>query len=254
MDDLRTRALLVDFDPTRAGPGAIGTVVTRDEVVETAARGEFPATLLLELDRAQEQARVAVDWDEDALDQLLASTDADEIGLWFDGRELARAFDEREVEAHGMREKAAVLAVAVVAAGASASPGFARFAADTPDNGGAATAVPVAQPSGAERGLQMDQQVAPTPTPSTAAGFNVNPQADQTGAVVQPAGAERALLQEERIGVQQTQGTTGAESAATSSGGNFLSDGEIAAIAGSLVILAAGFGVTRRRTPPVLPA
>jgi len=30
MDDLRTRALLVDFDPTRAGPGAIGTVVTRD--------------------------------------------------------------------------------------------------------------------------------------------------------------------------------------------------------------------------------
>lgn len=254
MDDLRTRALLVDFDPSRAGTGVIGTVVTRNEVVETAARGEFPATLFLELDRDESQARVAVDWDEDALDQLLASTDADEIGLWFDGRELARAFDEREVEAHGMREKAAVLAVAVVAAGASASPGFARFAADTPDNGGAATAVPAVQPSGAERGLQMDQQVAPTATPSAGAAFNVNPQADQTGAVVQPAGAERALLQEERIGVQQTQGTTGAESAATSSGGSFLSDGEIAAIAGSLVILAAGFGVTHRRTPPVLPA
>ena len=100
----------------------------------------------------------------------------------------------------------------------------------------------------------MDQQVAPTPAASTAAGFNVNPQADHTGAVAQPAGAERALLQEERNAVQQTQATTGAESAVTSSGGNVLSDGEIAVIAGALVILAAGFGITHRRTPPVLPA
>jgi len=96
--------------------------------------------------------------------------------------------------------------------------------------------------------------VAPTPAASTGAGFNVNPQADHTGAVAQPAGAERALLQEERNAVQTTQGTTGAESAVTSSGGNVLSDGEIAVIAGALVILAAGFGVTHRRTPPVLPA
>jgi hypothetical protein len=254
MDDLRTRALLVDFDPSRAGTGVIGTVVTRNEVVETAAHGEFPATLFLELDRDESQARVAVDWDEDALHQLLASTDGDEIALWFDETELARAFDESEVEAHGIREKAAILVIAVTAAGASASPGFARFAADTPDNGGASTAVPAVQPSGAERGLQMDQQVAPTPTPSTGAGFDVNPQAGHTGSVAQPAGAERALLQEERNAVQQTQATTGAESAVTSSGGNFLSDGEIAVIAGSLVILAAGFGVTHRRTPPVLPA
>jgi hypothetical protein len=147
-----------------------------------------------------------------------------------------------------------VLVIAVTAAGATAAPGFARFAADTPDNGGVATAAVPAQPSGADRGLQMDQQVAPTPAASTAAGFNVNPQADHTGAVAQPAGAERALLQEERNAVQRTQATTGAESAVTSSGGNVLSDGEIAVIAGALVILAAGFGVTHRRTPPVLPA
>ena len=99
----------------------------------------------------------------------------------------------------------------------------------------------------------MDQQVAPTPTPSTGAGFDVNPQAGHTGSVAQPAGAERALLQGERNAVQ-AQATTGTESAVTSSGGNVLSDGEIAVIAGSLVILAAGFGVTHRRTPPVLPA
>jgi len=228
MDELRTRALLTDFDPTSAGTGTIGTVLSREEIAETKARGEFPATLLLELDRIEEPgapARVAVDWDEDSLDQLLTSTDEDEIELWFEERELARAFDEREVEAHGIREKAAVLAVAVVAAGASTTPAFARFAADTPDGGG-------------------------TPT----AAFNVNPQASDTGAVVQPAGAERGLLTDEQVAVQATRDTTGTGAAATSSGGSVLSDGEIAVIAGSLVILAAGFGAMRRRTPPALPA
>jgi hypothetical protein len=214
MDDLRTRALLVDFDPTRAGTGAIGTVLSRDEVAETAARGEFPATLLLELDReGAAQARVAVDWDEDTLDRLLATTEDDEITLWFDQRELARAFDEPDIEAHGLRERAAVLVVAVAAAGASTTPAFARFAADTDGGGGTAGAPAVAQPAGAERGLQMDQQLAVTPTPSTTA---------------QPA--------------------------ATSSGGSTLSDGEVAVIAGSVVILAAGFGVARRRMPPAQPA
>src|ERR1700757_355684 len=99
MDDLRTQALLVDFDPTRVGTGAVGTVISRDEVAETKARGEFPATLHLELDRdGTAQARVAIEWDEDTLEQLLASTDDDEIALWFDERELARAFDEPDVE------------------------------------------------------------------------------------------------------------------------------------------------------------
>jgi hypothetical protein len=225
MDELRTKALLTDFDPKSAG---IGTVLNREEIAETKAQGEFPATLLLELDRIEEPgapARVAVDWDEDALDQLLASIDGDEITLWFDESELAQAFDEREVEAHGMREKAAVLAVAIVGAGASTTPAFARFAADTPDSGA-------------------------TPT----AAFNVDPQATHTGAVVQPAGAERGLLADEQIAVQSTQGTAGTGSAVTSGGGSVLSDGEIAVIAGSLVILAAGFGAVRRRTPPALPA
>jgi hypothetical protein len=215
MDDLRTRALLVDFDPARTGTGAIGTVLTRDEIAETAARGEFPATLLLELDReGTAQARVAVDWDEHMLDQLLASTEDEEIALWFDERELARAFDEPDVEAHGLRERAAVLAIAVTAAGVSTTPAFARFAADTDGGGGTAGGPAVAQPAGVERGLQMDQQVAVTPTSSG----------------------------------------TAVESTTTSSGGSTLSDGEVAVIAGSLVILAAGFGFAQRRKPPVQPA
>src|SRR5215470_9928192 len=207
MDDLRTQALLVDFDPTRVGTGAIGTVISRDEVAETAARGEFPATLLLELDQVDAEgagevtahATVAVDWDEDTLGQLLASTDDEEIALWFEERDLAQAFDEPDVEAHGLRERAAVLAIAVTAAGVSTTPAFARFAADTDGGGGTAGAPAGAQPMGAERGLQMDQQVAVTPSSSGTA-------------------------------VEST----------TSSGGSTLSDGEVAVIAGSLVILAAG--------------
>jgi len=231
MDDLRTQALLVDFDPTRVGTGAIGTVISRDEVAETAARGEFPATLLLELDQVDAEgagevtahATVAVDWDEDTLGQLLASTDDEEIALWFEERDLAQAFDEPDVEAHGLRERAAVLAIAVTAAGVSTTPAFARFAADTDGGGGTAGAPAVAQPTGAQ----------------------------PTGA--QPMGAERGLQMDQQVAVTPSSSGTAVEST-TSSGGSTLSDGEVAVIAGSLVILAAGFGVAHRRKPPVQPA
>jgi hypothetical protein len=233
MDDSRTRALLVDFDPARAGAGVVGTVLTRGEIADTAARGEYPATLLLDLDRTELEdgqevtahATIAVDWDEDTLDRLLASTEADEIALWFDESELARAFDD-DVEGHGLREKAAVLVVAAAAAAASATPAFARFAAE-PDGGGGG---------------------------GSAAAINVNPAATHEGAVVQPMGAERGVQMDEQIAVSHAQGATAGDSAATSSGGP--SSGEIAAIAGlgAVLVSAAGFGVARKRTPPAQPA
>jgi hypothetical protein len=231
MEDLHAQAQLVALD--RAG--AIGTVVARAEIAEAAAGPEFPATFILDLDRVgadagadvTAHASVAVDWDRETLEQILASTEDNQIELWFDERELAPAFDD--VEGHGLRERAAVLAVAVVAAGAAAAPSLAAHAA--PSDGGAGAA-------------------------AVSTGFNVNPQASGGGAAVQPAGAERALLQDENIAVQQTRGTV-SESAVTSSGGSTLSSGELAAIAaggGALLITAAGFGATRKRQPPVLPA
>jgi hypothetical protein len=222
MDDLRTRALLGDYDPAGIGAGAVGTVISRAEVAETAARGEFPATLLLDVDRVEAKddgdvvahATVAVDWDEETLEQLLASTEDDEIALWFDEAGLAQAFDD--VEGHGLREKAAVLAVAAVAAGASAAPSFGSLQAGGGGGGGGGGAqAPVTQPIGVERGLQQDATIAVTPT----------------------------------------QGTTAAVS--TSTGDSGLSTGEIAAIAGAagaLVISAAGFGIARKRERPVQPA
>jgi hypothetical protein len=223
MDDLRTRAQLVDLD--RAG--AIGTAFSRAEIAEAAAGTEFPATLLLDLERIEAdsgtaQATVAVDWDQETLEQLLASTEDQEIGLWFDESELALAFDD--VEGHGLREKAAVLAVAVAAAGVSSSPAFARM---------------VSEPSG-------DGTVAGT----VASVSRPNPAGDKAAVM---AGAERALQQDRQLSQNVSSGQA---TATSSSGGTTLSTGEIAGAAagGLLLISAAGFGVARKRTTPVQPA
>jgi hypothetical protein len=254
MDDFRTRAQLVAFDSA----GAVGTVVTRAEVAEAAAGPDFPATLQLELDRVDAgegdttaHASLAVDWDRDTLEQLLASTPEDEIALWFDERELAQAFDDAEVEGHGLRQRAAVIAVAVTAAGASATPALARMApANEGGGGGTPAAAAVAQPAGAERGLQQDESVSAT---QGTHGFSVDPAAARRGAVVQPAGAERGLLQDEQVAVSHDRGTG---TTVASSGDATLSTGELAAVVagGALLIAAAGFGATRRRMPPAQPA
>ena len=225
MDGLRTRAQLVAFDPTRAGAGTVGTILPRAEIAETAARGEFPATLLLDLDRIEPdggevraQAQVAVDWDEETLEQLLASTGDDAIALWFDERELASAFDD--VEGHGLRQKAAVLAVAAAAAGVSAAPSLAGTVEPGGQRLGAVTgsqqsAGPAAQPMGVARGLQQDAEVsAAMNTPSTPS--------------TTPSGSDSSLPAGAIAGV--------------------------AGAAGILLISAAGFGVARRRAHPVQPA
>jgi hypothetical protein len=259
MDDLRTRAQLVASDHA----GAIGTVVARAEVADAAAGTEFPATLLLDLDRVETaeggevtaHASLAVDWDRETLERVLASTDDEEIGLWFDERELAQAFDDADVEGQGLRQRAAVIAVAVTAAGASATPALASLVPGNEGGGGGTpAAAAVAPAAGAERGLQQDQQVAPTPAHADrgTAGFSVDPGATGQGPVVQPAGAERALLQDEQAAVKdQPTGTS-----VTSAGGATLSSGELAAAVGggALLIAAAGFGAARRRTPPAQPA
>src|SRR5215471_12540207 len=145
MDDLRTRAQLVASD--RAG--TVGTVVTRAEIDEAAA-SESPATLLLELEAAEGEitahARLAVDWDRDTLERVLASTDDDEIALWFDERELALAFGEADVEGHGFRQRAAVIAVAAAAVGATAGPAAARLPAANEGGGGGTPAAAAVTP------------------------------------------------------------------------------------------------------------
>ena len=260
MDDLRTRAQLVAYD--RAGT-SIGTVVTRDEIAAAAAGTEFPATLLLDIDKVEPavggevaaRATVAVDWDQETLEQL-ASIDDEEIALWFDERELALAFDD--VEAHGLRERAAVITVAVAAAGLSASPALARSTADTGGGGAVTPATVSVNPQtgvsnvpvgGGERALVQDEKLTQGLGNT---GSAVIPQA--TGHAAVPMGVERGLLQDQQLGSVQAPDTSAP--AASSSGGSALSTAELAAAVagGALLIAAAGFGATHRRTPPALPA
>jgi hypothetical protein len=229
MDDLRTRAQLVAFDPAFAAAGAIGTVVTRAEIAETATGGEFPATLLLDIDRVEKpdgdevlaHARVAVDWDKESLEQLLASTDDEEIALWFDERELAQAFDD--VEAQGLRQRAAILAIAVTAAGASTTPALAgHVVGDLHNTQPPAIGVthqvggqsPAAQPMGAERGEGLNREISGQPSRGTSGG----------------APSTQPLYPTSPVGIGAVVGV------------------------GAILIAAAGFGATRRRTPPAQPA
>jgi hypothetical protein len=66
-------------------------------------------------------------------------------------------------------------------------------------------------------------------------------------------GAERALQQDAQV--SQNLGSANAAATSTSEGST-LSTGELAGAigGGALLIAAAGFGVSRRRTPPAQPA
>ena len=126
MDETSGTARLVDSRPE--GNTLVATI-GREEV-EEALRLDEPVDLLLDVERVtadgngRETQRISLAWETAELEQLLASSTAGELSLNFDEAELRRFLDE-EVEAHGMREKLAVLTVAagMAAAGAGAAMG-----------------------------------------------------------------------------------------------------------------------------------
>ena len=143
MEEIRTRARLVDPAASSLSTRGLTTLVPRAEVEEAFHRGEFPAPLVLDIARTDgsddvtAHAQVTVDWDQAMLEELLRITDDDQIRLSFDADELEQALQEAEVDAHGMRERAAVLVIGVAAAGATAGGAFASGPSITPDYAGA---------------------------------------------------------------------------------------------------------------------
>ena len=143
MEEIRTRARLVDPAASSLSTRGLTTLVPRAEVEEAFHRGEFPAPLVLDIARTDgsddvtAHAQVTVDWDQAMLEELLRSTDDDQIRLSFDADELEQTLQEAEVDAHGLRERAAVLVVGVAAVGATAGGAFASGPSITPDYAGA---------------------------------------------------------------------------------------------------------------------
>jgi hypothetical protein len=150
--------------------GLVATVSRTD--VEQAMRSEGSVDLLLDVERVtsggdgRETQRIALGWEPQDLEQLLKTTDGDEISLTFDKGELERLLDE-DVEAHGMRETLAVLTVAAGMAAAGAGSALASPVTDGALAGGAAT--PAAQVTASEVSTGLGtQQTAATPRSATA--------------------------------------------------------------------------------------
>jgi hypothetical protein len=114
---------------------AVAATIPRQEIAAALADREGTPELVLQVvppgGAAAEPAAVSMAWSRDDLERLLGSSDGDVV-LTFDRDQLTAAIDD--VEAHGMRARAAVFTVAAIGAlGTGASIANAMHTADGGD-------------------------------------------------------------------------------------------------------------------------
>jgi hypothetical protein len=119
MTALTAKAALVDPAALEDG-GVIATSVPRSEIEDALATGTT-SELFLDVARERDgereaEQRITVSWEPDDLKKLLHSTTGDEVTFTFKPEELARMFEEPDVEAQGLRERMAILTVAATTA------------------------------------------------------------------------------------------------------------------------------------------
>ena len=172
MEESSARARLVDS--TGNGTSVL-TTIPRAEFENALRFQDDPPDLVLDVTRYTGEGeaktpatgKVSVSLSREDLEEILRRSQGDAVTISFDGDELLRAFDV-EVEAHGIREVAAVLAVAV-AAGAATGVAAAQPTEGTGSGGTAAATqadygVPRAMPS--DYAAQPDEYGAPRAMPS----------------------------------------------------------------------------------------
>ena len=136
METLGTARLTAEIPAERA----VTTIVPREEIAGALHAPDRSPELYLDVTRGEERGTIGISWSPDELERLLEGT-GDDIVLTFDRHELETVFDD--VEAHGLREKALVFAVA--AAGALASGATIANAAPILDHGSADVPVAMVQ-------------------------------------------------------------------------------------------------------------
>ena len=161
MQEMNAQAAMV---PTADLRGGLATIIPRAEV-EEALRSDEPPELILDITRGEETRSVAVAWKREDLARLLNEATSDQIELTFDRATIEEAMDA-DVEAHGFREKALVLAVAFAAAAGTA---------------GAASAMPLDTGGGAGSAVHL--------VGGAGGGAAVEPGGAGGGAAVEPGGA-----------------------------------------------------------------
>jgi hypothetical protein len=127
MQELSARAALVTAPEVTDG---LTTAVSREEVTEALRAADSPLDLILDVTRFSngdpaETRNLIVAWERGDLEELLRQSEGDQIILTFDQEAIRQAM-EADVEAHGIREKALVLAVAAVAATGAAATASAQ--------------------------------------------------------------------------------------------------------------------------------
>jgi hypothetical protein len=262
MEALGARAALVSAPDVGEG---LTTSVSRKEVQQALHVEDTPLELILDVTRfadgePTETRNVAVAWERNDLEQLLRETEGDRIILTFDRETLWEAM-ERDVEAHGLREKVLVLAVAATAAtGAAASAGAEPgpfLGSGGPgiqttlgaDDRAVSRATPAAEPT-----LGADDRAVSRATPAAEPTLG----ADDRAVSRATPGTEPGLGVDDRAVSRATTDFVPAEPGTAADTGSWApSPVETAAIGGAiaLAITGAAFLVAgRRRGPGVRPA
>jgi len=117
---------------------AVAASVSRREIRDVLQEADATPELTLDVmagDASREHGTIAITWSREDLEKLLEGASGNEVVLTFDRNQLTAALDD--VEAHGLRTRAAVFAVAAVGAlGSGASIASASIAGG--DGGGTA--------------------------------------------------------------------------------------------------------------------
>ena len=180
MEEVASKARLVDAEAVSADSALTATLPRTD--IESALQDDAGADLFLEVARIENGERndrtVKVEWTREDLQKLLAEASGDQITLTFDHDELQRMLGD-DVEAHGLRERAAVLTVALVGAAGFAGASHAMVAMD-----GGSTPAPAAI-----TGLVTDNSsgaVAAAAAPNAISGLVTDNSAGQGGVAAAP--------------------------------------------------------------------
>jgi hypothetical protein len=205
MQQIETRARLVGLEGDRLAARGPIAVLPRAEIEDAIAGGEYPARLMLDIARGDSEggddvvaeARVAVEWDRTELEELLrASSDDDVTLLSFDADELERLLAESDVDAHGLRERAAVLGIVVATAGATAGGALAHpQLSGEPYAGAGGTSVPsfITDSRGGDGGAAAAAEAVPIMTDSRGGTGGVDATPDAGGTSISlPSPAETA--------------------------------------------------------------
>jgi len=254
MQEVETRARLVGLDGDKLAARGPTAVLPRTEIEEVIAGGEYPARLVLDVARGDGQsggdvvaeARVAVEWEKAELEELLRASTGDSVTLSFDEDELERVLEGSDVDAHGLRERVAVLGIVIATAGATAGGALAHPQLSGEATGGASgSSTPsfVTDSRGGDGGAAAAPEAAPS--------FITDSRGGTGGLAPTEVGTTRFIT-------DSRGGTGGVDTAAPATGGTSISlpsPGDAAGIAGVvLFITAAGFVAARSRRDRELPA